>query len=66
MVYQGKKMDLNHAQRLLAIMERDGDRFRPVRELLIKRSVLCLATDRLLLSMLDMLTKNGLREGVMS
>ena len=60
-VYQKKKKnswDLNHAQRLLAIMERDGDCFRPVRALLIKRSVLCMGTDWLLLSMLDMLTKN--------
>ena len=59
-------LDLNHPRRPLAIMERDGDRFRPVRALLIQRSVLCMATDRLLLSMLDMLTKNRLRERVVS
>ena len=52
-------LDLNHPLHVLVIMERDGDRFRPVRALLIKRSVLCMATDRLLLSTLDMLTKNG-------
>lgn len=69
-VYQKKKkkdsLDLNHPLRLLGIMERAGDRFRPVRALLIKRSVLCMGTNRLLLSMLDMLTKNGLSERVMS
>ena len=48
----------------MAIMARGGDRFRPVTALLIKRSVLGMATDRLLLSVLDMLTKNGLRERV--